>query len=310
MDLASAGSHPRRMKAFPTGRRGVLLPCDDRRTAALGICLYTASKSWVIALQVAAYWVVRLLGARVLPGRAEPWAPPCPPDEWEALVAAWQAVLGPIDGMALYQRRQHDRSGLTLLVTRSGSPVAVIKLRDLADGLEREQSALAAVQAARPSTFRAPRPLGHGSSGRWQWSAQESVFRQPHRPVLVADAILFDEVSAALTDVVGPLEGEGRPAHRDLTPWNLRSDSRGSVWLYDWEDAGPAPYDADRAYFSASAAALGGTGGASDLPTEAIDYCVRLIDSRSVTNRADAVLAARMKAALAGHPTYPVDPRA
>ena len=286
------------MKAFPPGRRGVLLPLDDRRTAALGICMYTASKPWVIALQVSAYWFSRALGPRLLPGRTEPWCPPAADEDWRDLIAAWTTATGRIDRLAVYQRRQHDRSGVTLLLTRDGGPTAVVKLRDEAGTLDQEQRALRAIETARPATFHAPRPLGGGRVGPWWWSAQQAVFRRPHRPVLRCDPALFDEVHHILAEVVRPVGAGFQAAHGDLTPWNLRRDAGGQTWLFDWEDIVAAPPDTDRAYFAASAAALGAGPPPSGLPPAAVAYCRDLIRARSVTTRADAVLADGMLAAL------------
>lgn len=302
MDLSGlSGVAPARMKAFPPGRRGVLLPMGDRRTAALGICLYTASKPWVVALQKVAHLLVRAGGARALPGRTELWQPPCSADEWQSLVAAWQDVLGPIDGLTCYRRRQHARSGLTLLLTRRGEALALVKLRSEGEsGLEVEQAALAAVSRFGPRTFGAPRPLGAGSVGQLRWSAQEAVFSAPHQPVLRAGPELFDEVAACLLGLTparsfGAYHPEDSASdvvtgHGDLTPWNLRRDRSGQVWLYDWEDVGPAPLDSDRAYFWATARLLGGAPMPADLSVEAVEHCRTVVHQRNRLNPQDATL--------------------
>jgi hypothetical protein len=294
--LASPGAI--RMKAFPPGRRGVLIPLRDRRTAALGICLYTASKPAVIAGQVAAHWVTQTVGGWALPGRVESWQPPCEADEWRKLVQQWEDRLGPLDGVAAYRRRQQARSGLTLVVTRSGTPVAVVKMRDDAFSLDLEQRALAAVHVASPSSFRAPRPLGTGDVAGWHWAAQEAVFDRPHRPVLRAPRGLFDQVADVLTTVAPAGSGDGVPSHGDLTPWNLRRDSAGQIWLYDWEDCGMAPREADRAYFTATAAALGAGSMPSGLPAAAIAHCREVLQIRNVANPEGVELTCRMIAAL------------
>jgi hypothetical protein len=213
-------------------------------------------------------------------------------------MAEWTAATGPIDQLAVYRRRQHDRSGVTLLLTRSGAPTAVVKLRDEPGTLQQEQRALRAIEAGRPTTFHAPRPFGSGQIGAWWWSAQQAVFRRPHRPVLRPDPALFDEVREVLAELVTPTAAGRWAAHRDLTPWNLRRDAAGRVWLFDWEDVGEAPAGTDRVYFSASATALGAGPPPSDLPAEAIGYCRDLIRARSVTTRSDAELAAGMLTAL------------
>ena len=82
------------MKAFPRPQGGVLLPQDNRRAAADGLCLYTASKPFPIAVQRLAFWLVRGAGTRVLPGRAIPWEPPFPAGVWATLTDAWAQAVG------------------------------------------------------------------------------------------------------------------------------------------------------------------------------------------------------------------------
>ena len=297
------------MKAFPPGRLGVLLPVDDRRTAALGICLYTASKPWVVTLQKAAHLLVSVTGARALPGRTQLWQPPCSADEWQCLVVAWHEALGPFDGLAFYRRRQQARSGLTLLLARQGKALALVKLRsEVEGGLDVEQAALAAVSRFRPTTFRAPRPLGQGAAGQLRWSAQEAVFSRPHQPVIRPAPELFEEVSACLRGLVpsrslaadqpGISESESVASHGDLTPWNLRRDRSGQTWLYDWEDVGPAPLDSDRAYFLATARALGGAPMPADLRAEAVEHCRTVVHDHDRSSPGDGPLVRPLLLAL------------
>jgi hypothetical protein len=287
------------VKNFPWRRRGVLLPAGDRRTAALGICMFTASKPKVLAAQAASFWLVRLAGSRVLPGRKQRWTAPFPSDVWPALLADWRSGLGAFDAMAVYQRRQAERDGLTLLLTRSGAGIAVVKVRSEGASLKREQVALDAVAAVRPGSFRAPVALGSGSIGSdLHWSAQSSVFERPHRPVLEAPTRLFDDVRDCLERIPereGPLPA---PAHNDLTPWNLRRDHRGGVWLYDWEDWGAAPEASDRVYFHATASALTGAPMPIGLPRPAIEQWRAVILARQSNTRADIALNAGILSAL------------
>ena len=163
------------MKAFPRSRGGVLLPQHNRRAAADGLCLYTASKPFPIAVQRLAFWLVRGAGTRVLPGRAIPWEPPFPPSVWATLTDVWAQAVGPFDAVAVYSRRQSERTGLTLLLTSADGPRAVVKIRDDVTGLAMEQEALTALERRGPVTFRAPRALGMGSvDGGGHWSAQSA----------------------------------------------------------------------------------------------------------------------------------------
>ena len=298
MELRSlVDSEPWAMKAFPLQGHGVLLPAHDRQAAALGICMYTACKPWVVSLQRAAHRVVRRTGTWFLPARTVPVTLPVTPEEATDLVEQWERLLGPIDAVALYRRRQVTRTGLTMVAVAGGRPRAVIKLRDEGSGLACEQEALAAVAAAEVETFRAPRPLGHGSAGAWRWSAQESVFTAPHRPVLTAPSDLFEEVRRALTGLATCDDGF-ELSHRDLTPWNLRRDDEGQVWLFDWEDCGPSPHDGDRTYFSISSRAVGGPRVPSDLPPEAVRYYRTIIEERRRHRTPGVTLPDRLLSAL------------
>lgn len=304
MELKSlVGAEPWAMKTFPFRGHGVLLPRQHKQAAALGICLYTACKPWVVSLQTAAHLLVRRTGTWFLPGSSVPFALPGTVEEVGELVDQWERLLGRIDAVALYRRRQASRTGLTMVAVRGGAPLAVIKLRDEGAGLIREQDALAAVAAAGVTTFRAPPPLGHGSAGRWHWSAQGNVFTAPHRPVLSAPVELFDEVRCALGTLVAFDDGL-EPSHRDLTPWNLRRDTDGQVWLFDWEDWGPSPRGGDRTYFSISSRAVGGPTVPSDLPPEAVSYYRAIVEERHRNRTPGVTLPDRLLTALdeAGQP--------
>ncbi|WP_137293331.1 hypothetical protein [Nocardioides dongxiaopingii] len=267
------------VRRFPPNDNGVLLPLAGRRVAALGVCMYTASSPRALLVQRAAHWAVRAGGARVLPGGRRTLDLPGDGALWAELTAQWEDRLGRLDQLAVYRRRQRHRVGLTLVVAGEGRPAVVVKVRDAATGLEREQQALTALQEHPPTTFSAPRPLGSGRAGSWWWSAQECVFSRPHRPVLTAPDALFEEVSAVLGPLVTPGEGQAA-AHLDLTPWNLRRDHRGAVWLFDWEDWGAAPVGADRTYFAACSRAVRGTPLPGHLPAAAVDHFRPLVEER------------------------------
>lgn len=287
------------MKAFPRPQGGVLLPQDNRRAAADGLCLYTASKPLPIAVQRLAFWLVRGAGTRVLPGRATPWEPPFPADVWATLTNAWAQAVGRFDAVAVYSRRQSERTGMTLLLTSAAGPRAVVKIRDDVTGLAAEQEALTALEKSGPVTFQAPRALGLGSiDGGGHWSAQSAVFTRPHSPATNPKRELFEEIPELLSSLFGTADPQAAPAHNDLTIWNLRRDNRGTLWLFDWEDCGLAPLGSDETYFRTSLAGVRGRPMPEGLPVEAIRHWRRIVAARTTTSAADKALRNQMLRAL------------
>ncbi|WP_340536687.1 hypothetical protein [Nocardioides sp. GXZ039] len=292
---------PTLVKRFPPNDNGVLVSMRDRRSAALGVCLYTASSPRALAIQRAAYWAVRAAGARVLPGSSSPLDLPGDDATWSELLEQWRSAIGRVEHVAVYRRRQRHRVGLTMVGLGAGRPLAVLKVRDEPAGLEREQQALAVLADRSPSTFSAPRPLGLGHAGDWWWSAQQCVFERPHTPVLRAPEGLFEEVGALLEPLTVPLEPPGpgeAPAHHDLTPWNLRRDHRGRVWLFDWEDWRTAPAGADQTYFAACSRAVRGTPLPGPLAPAAVAHYRPVVEERMRQAEPGDVLDAAILAAF------------
>lgn len=283
----------------------MLLPLDNRAAAAAGVTMYTVSKPAVQAAQRLAFALVARLGARALPGRLTRWQPGLSEDVWAELVRQWRHACGPVEGIAIYQRRQAARDGLTAVLTRARTPVGVVKVRAELSTLAREQDALALVGAARPQTFAVPAPLGVGEVDGIAWSAQSCVFTRPHRPVMDLPDGLTDELAAALAGLDADLPAGWLPGHRDLSPWNLRRDHRGQVWLFDWEDCGPTPRDGDQAYFWGTAQFIAHRALPRGLDPEALRWALELIqhrtaghpDSRSGAAAAVAALQAALAAA-------------
>lgn len=298
-DWEATGSD--RVRNFPPGRIGVLLPLEDRRAAALGICMYTTSNPLPYLIQRVAHDLVRLLGARIMPTRSLTWRPVPTEDAWRALRGDLVQAVGDFDHITAYRRHQTERTGLTMTLVRRGRPVAVVKLRTEESGLTTEQRALEAVVRARPTSFLAPVPLGAGvvdaGPAPLFWSAQSAVFTRPHRPVLEAPRQLFSEISDALRTHLVPRAGL-EPAHNDVTPWNLRLDHQGRCWLFDWEDCGLAPPDADRAYYQACLHALRGRPLPSDLQPAGVAHWVTALEVRRDTTESDRDLTLRLLGAL------------
>jgi Phosphotransferase enzyme family len=246
---------------FPPADSGVLLPCHDKECAALGITMYTASRPAVLLAQRAAFRVARAIGVWALrPKPAELVI-----DEWEELTRSWGDTLGPVQSIAMYQRKD-PRGGMTMLVSRPDLPPVLVKCRRANREITVEQRMLAAMQDRDVPGIAAPRPIGAGvTQGSLSWAAQEFVFSRPHRPVFALEPAQLDALGSAIEEIVTDLGLEGSAgkgmaaAHGDLAPWNLRRDHRGQVWLIDWEDVCFAPCGADAGYLLLTAAALRGT---------------------------------------------------
>lgn len=247
-----------RSARFPPRSGGVLLPRHDRAGAALGVAMYTASRPSVLIGQRAAWHLVRVAGTAWFP-----W-----PDRvltipgWAELDEAWREQLGHVVSVASYERRD-PRAGSTLLARLANGCAVLLKVRSDGAGLIREQRLLEVLRQSPLPGVGAPRALGHGRTASGiAWSAQEVVFDRPHGPVLDLPertvAALSDRVSGVLSDspTTAGEDAAWPGAHRDLTPWNLRRDRAGRVWLLDFEDAGRAPAGADLAYLALSSAAL------------------------------------------------------
>jgi len=279
---------------FPPTADGVLVPRDDRACALLGITMYTASRRSVLLAQRAAHASASVVGLRVLPARRDEVVI----EEWSDLTDSWHETLGDVDSVAMYQRRD-PRAGVTMLACRGGVPVALIKCRHGGAGLAAEQQALARLEGRSVAGLSFPVPLGHGVSAEGvTWAAQEFVFRRPHRPVLSLDQGQLDALSAAIAEACAGLDGE-QPgddmelAHRDLTPWNLRRDHRGKVWLIDWEDVGWAPRGADAGYLALAASALRRGRGRPVMEPRVADFWRARVRDRVVAGH-DAPINARM----------------
>lgn len=287
---------------FPPQWRHVLVPLRPAGAAALATTLYTASRPRPLLAQHAAWLLARAGAARLLPGTPEQWTPPVPADLWARLWQEWDALLGGVEGLAVYERPQASRTGVLLALWRPGRAL-VVRLREGPSTLGAEAAAARAVAELAVRTYAVPRVRGEGSDSGWSWVASEAMGTRPHRPVLaLPDGLLADvarTVGAALPRPPGT-PGHWQPAHGDLTPWNLRTSGR-TRWLIDWEDAGWAPPHADAVYFTACAATLGAPAvwpATRDERAEAVAHWHDRVSARSSSDT-DADLQRRLLSLLA-----------
>ena len=264
---------------FPPSDVGVTLPRDSRRAAAAGITMYTASKPAALAIQWLAWLWVRTVGPRLLPGPRES----IDRSYYLDVLAATGLRFRSDVAVACYRRRDAVRTGDTF-IAHDGASSVLVKVRDDAAALAAEQQMLEKVLRSSPRAFSVPPPLGHGllSDGRG-WSAQKMIFSAPHRPCTQVTADLLADLARVLDGAVAPAptaHPTWLPAHGDLTPWNVRLDVRGRVWIFDWEDAGLAPPGTDAAYFSAALGLIRPRSPMPQVSPEVADYLSRRIRDR------------------------------
>jgi len=82
------------------------------------------------------------------------------------------------------------------------------------------------------------------------------LHRMPDEPRLLE---IVNEIQSGLAALPRPAEipQHWEPMHGDFTPWNLRQQRNGNLFLIDWEDAGWAPPGADQVYYRGAERVLG-----------------------------------------------------
>jgi hypothetical protein len=274
------------VKSFPPGRGNLKVPTTSVADAIAGLALYSASRRNALFAQTAASLLVRVLGTRALPGRAEAWSPPVDGDVADELRDRLEDAVGPCDAVAGYVPRQTERGGFCMLLRRNGRSIGFVKVRpDGEDGsLATEHGALARVAQVRASAFRSPAPIALGSIGRWHYLVSEALPPVLHRPPSAPPiAAVTAQIAAALEDMTRPAEIPAHwvPMHGDLAPWNLRAVA-GTLYLIDWEDVAWGPPQADAVYYHATDAAVRGRKPPRVDAAEAVRFWRARIEARSV----------------------------
>jgi hypothetical protein len=293
-------------KRWPPTRGALLLPADAREAAAAAVALEASCRpAALLARRLGAGWIERV-GAAAVPGPAAEWEPPLAPDEWDALLAALRDVAGPFGAFAVWERRQPRRRGFGLLLHGPRGPAAFVKLRPApADGLRTERQVLERAGHDAAYAFRFPAVLGTGRAGAWRWVAISVIPPFHHPPADPKLGMVAADVQRLLRDLPRPpgTPPHWLPMHGDLTPWNLREDAVGRLWLYDWERAAWAPPGADAVLYRASAAAIGLGPAATAMHAcaewpEAAAFWAERMRSRDAAGRGERRLRRRMLALL------------
>jgi hypothetical protein len=219
---------------------------SSRKAALTALSTYPACRPQALWVQRGVRAAVRAFGPRVLPGPTYTWTPPPDADVWAELLERWHAELGDFQTMAIYQR--NARPGFALLLFDDGDPVAYVKVRRDQRTTHWEHQALVSLRDHETRLFRFPEPLSAGTVDGFSYLASTVLSREPFEPPddppLEA---LAEEISRALIDLPRGAEvpSHWQPMHGDLTPWNLRSASGAGLILFDWENAGFGPPQAD-----------------------------------------------------------------
>jgi hypothetical protein len=247
-------------KRFPPWVGHVFVPTSSTRAALAGLSLYTPSRLRGLILQSAAEWTVRRLGPGLLPGRTADAVPMSQVEGCDQIEELLHRQVGAFDAMAVHTRRLPHRPGAAMLLLLDGDPVAFVKVGP-DSSIEHENRVLLQLdRSGRPLAFEAPAPLGIYAIGETRVAVMTVLLFGPHRPMARPPLVaVVDDVQWALRDLTRPadLPGHWVPMHGDLSPWNLRIESRGRVVLFDWEEAGFGPPRADEVYYAAASAALG-----------------------------------------------------
>jgi hypothetical protein len=250
----------RMFKRFPPGLGHVQVPVTSSETAAAAITMYAACRHHTQWLQTVAWTLTKHLGPWILPGRTAEWRPPVARDLWEELLLRLAREFGRFSDYAVSQRRQESRSSVMLLLFENDKPKTFVKVRFTAEPLDNEYRVLQMVLRSGPASFFVPGPLGYGSIDGIQFLATEPLPAYPHR---VAVRPPLTEITSEIDDALHQLPRSSdippgwRPMHGDFTPWNLRMFGKHGLALYDWEDAGWGPPNADEMLYLATSAALG-----------------------------------------------------
>ena len=232
--------------------------------------------------QKAVWWLVRVFGPRVLPGRSKEWSAPFGAEVWSQLADRWRTAIGPFDEYAVHLRRPAERAGSALLLLQNGSPVGFVKLqRGEAEALMTERVALKALCEFKPRSFTVPSPITWGTVEGWHYLMISPLPVGIHTPAVKPPvAEILEEVGTGLEPSLPRPPGtppHWEPMHGDFTPWNLRAIGRDKLVLLDWENATWAPPGADALWYDAvrRVTRLRVTSSGIDHSDEVIEFWIR-----------------------------------
>ncbi len=236
------------------------IPLSSRAASKAGLTLYAACTRPALIAQQLASLGVQVMGGKILPGKSTNLDFSSEFTGWSDLLYQWHDLVGDFDDFAVHMRRPIDRSGISLLLLDRGKPKAFIKLRPGDDNsLAREQQALDAL-AAENGKVETPSVLGAGKAEEWKYLAISPLPPEIHRIHRGRPDEVVADYSARLAKSWKRPEGvpsSWAPLHGDLTAWNLRTIKPNRAILFDWEDSGWGPPNADLLWYTTTSAIKG-----------------------------------------------------
>ena len=196
---------------------------------------------------------VAVPGARRFLAAHQDFELPCGWDVWRALSSSIEDVLSVAVEWGFYRSPWRAKRFSAFAFGRRGPAIAFAQVQPSTD--------LTFHPIGNAAAFRVPTLMG---TTQWlEWTLRRFEPMPPHHLPVAWDS---HRIVAVSEQVPALLAGQlARPAdlpahwmaiHGDMTPWNLRVDRRGRLWLTDWEAATWGPPAADVVRFAVSARSI------------------------------------------------------
>jgi glycosyltransferase involved in cell wall biosynthesis/thiamine kinase-like enzyme len=228
--------------AFPRGKPQLF--ADSPRGLSKGVLVYAFGRRIPRFIQTGIALQVQLPGfRRLVTERRSRIEPVCGWEAWDAIARKLQLPGTGAPHKWLHYHSQWDKQRSSVIsLTAQGEPEFYLTIERFDHP---SRGPLAPV-----SSFRVPACIASFRVQDWSVRQYELLpeFHQPAGSDLGRIRQVAADASRALETVLKrapDTPSHWRPIHGDLVPWNLRQDSRGQLWLLDWEDAGWGPPLAD-----------------------------------------------------------------
>ncbi len=232
------------MWAFPAHRP--LYFASSRRTMGWVSRYYpfgTRRATWVLRA-IRAGLALPLLRQRIADRVA--FEPPSTWEGWEAARALLETRIPRVADWAFFHSLYRSHRYGAMPFGKDGELLAFVHLQ--------QEAHLTFVASGRTDSFIVPALRDQFPVGDWVVRIFEALPPYNQSPRLSPGCMsnLITDIGNLLSEQIMRDRGVDpawRPAHGDLTPWNLREGRDGELWLVDWEDAGWAPIGVDALWF-------------------------------------------------------------